>query len=431
MRKPEKGRLKPIEEIKNPLYTSALNTSATNFEEILNGGVLANLFGENAIDYPDSDDSDNMDEEYEEGEQEEEDDEIEDDEIFDKPLTGKRKHGGRTTVNPAKRKKPNNENKTVISSHGPSISIITWNIEKFGKSTNKVVLRKKSETIGRILDQLQPMIMAMQEVTNAQLLIDGDNQVGLSGLKQIDVLNSYWMDVLYPFRFQSGIKSLLAVLTNSELKNGVLTKEKIKNLHDQLKSIENDTIEELIILINLTVTKFSKMRSLKSIKFNDILDDFITLLKTEDQSELTKQKFKGFKTRSKKAYFKEYLSYSVDQIKQFHEKFNKEDRKETLKDIIGMLFKEETEFFEDSLEKVMKPYDKTYNAEEEKRFLNMLMEMEFDLNQKLLLKDKYELSSEYAMLKGPRFIAGVELDTMSDFYPVFYNKAVIHSPICL
>ena len=39
----------------------------------------------------------------------------------------------------------------------------------------------------------------------------------------------------------------------------------------------------------------------------------------------------------------------------------------------------------------------------------------------------YILSNEYEMLKGPQFTSGLDMNTGSDYYPIFYDKAAIHS----
>lgn len=423
------------EETNQILNNQILNTTATDTEEILKDGVLALLFKENAPDYQESNDPNDQDEEFKEAEEEDEDDELEDEYEEEKPFAGiKRIREFKTKNIPSKKKKLDNEKKNVVkSSVGPSISIITWNIEKFGVSTDKAILQKKSETIGRILDQLHPIIMVMQEVTNAQMLIDGDDDIGLSGLKKTDVLDAHWKDALYPFRFQSGIKSLLHVLSSCLITPNESLDDKVKNLLEQLGNIENDSIEEFIILINQTFKLSLSRKLLDSNSLDLLLKDFIALLKTKDETELNNLKFNCLSLEPTLDSRKQYLFYPVTQIKQFHKKFNREDREETLIHILNNLDEHEQKLLSEqklsteSLEQYylrtfMSPYGDTYNAKEEQHFLNVLMEKQF------FFKDKYELSSEYAMLKGPRFVAGVELNTMSDFYPVFYNKAVIHSP---
>ncbi len=427
----------------NPILDNRfLKTRATNAKEILKHGVLALLFGESAPDYQESNDPDDQDEEFKEAEEEEEDDEIKDKYEEEKPFAGiKRIREFEKEDIPSKKKKLDNEEKnTVKSSVGPSISIITWNIEKFGKSTDKAVLQKKSETIGRILDQLQPMIMVMQEVTNAQMLIDGDDGIGLLGLKKTDVLDAHWKDALYPFRFQSGIKSLLHVLSKFKIKKNEPTNKKVNRLMEQLEKIDNDCIEEFIILINQTFELTLISRTLLDRNaFDLLLKDFIALLKTENETKLNKLKFKFLSLEPTLNPSKQYLFYPVSQIKQFHKKFNREDREEVLMNILDDLDEREQKLLSAPLRRnnrqnhkettnqyylrtFMSPYGNTYNTKEEQHFLKILMEKKF------AVKDQYELSSEYAMLKGPRFVAGVELNTMSDFYPVFYNKSVIHTP---
>jgi hypothetical protein len=328
---------------------------------------------------------------------------------------------------PAKKQKTDTESAPYISDNkSPSISIITWNVQKFGRKGKKEILKEKSEAIARILDQVNPMIMVMQEVSDADFLFNGNEIPGgktqLTGLKSINLFDEYQKDIKIIHLFRKDLVEIQKSVNN------------IYNYPPKKITVANLGLNEsrdLVDLINnyLALTEEDGFKSIKDIlnytdntqSYKDATTEYINLRANLNQIDANLSKIDSDLSKSpplptgKKRLTqvqREQLAAVKIKMKAEKEKLESERKEVLAKYKIAKSFFYILMVLENLSPNFSNGTDELLDSEKEKL-----------INE---LKQPYLLSTEYEMLKGPKFAAGIDLNATPDHYPVFYNKAAIH-----
>ena len=290
----------------------------------------------------------------------------------------------------------------------PTLSMITWNFEKYGPTTPALVREAKQAAITSILDTYHPAIMVMQEVSNAPLLLKGDQAHQIPGLEDQNLNEQYQNEMQFEATFPTALRNLHARLNLGNFRT-VIGQYRSGDPVANLKNLKKDLANKLSLLQDDNTPSTLLVRQILSNaiqKTKKKVTAINSLIKTKDKKKTQIDKAEANKR------IKRRLEHLESELEGLNALLNT-----NLNGNEGI----DPNLYADTqyrlqLAKVLKAVqDNVFKGAG-----NELMEDDIPL-------PPYSIRNEYRLLEGPRFGNAKNLKGGApDYYPCFYDTAVFH-----